>query len=637
MYRRPPLLTYFILASLLLPQIASAQKHHKPKLNEDVPLPADFALDYQLGLAERSRIRGSSALLQNTAYNEAGTAVFTKLVQNPSVASLGLPYRWNFTIIDDGSVNAHSLPDGEVSVGSGLAKLIGTNRGLWSAVLSHETAHTARRHAVRKYLYSVYIAQQIQYYEARARAGDNSANWSLLALRIAAPIAAAKLSRNLEHDADIQGMMLMAREGYHPDYVFSLHHLLRAATGEQSKFAAFFSTHPRWETRDQRDDRAYADALAEYNRQWPDADASPGGRPPLVAFVGKPSGRENKQTNTADLSLPIYCRNATRPLQFVMTFRKDKRLIQTSDEQFRKENGELIFRQNFTCSEKTEATPIIVQLPATLVSKDDRKVEALVYVYSNDGAFLEEYKPFPVHFPKPLAPRIGSAGLPPKQDKSSQAAQSAAVAATEIKKEPDLPTQGAKRVAPVGTAAGGGPISTATSEKTSTLVVTSEPTEAAIYVDDSPSGIAPVTLRLNSGQRVIRAFKDGYQNWFRAVTVQADQNLSLTVIMQKDSGLSKQAEKVVASGIAQVPTAGGGPISTGPGENSSTIIVTSEPTGAAIYVDDSSVGIAPVTLKLKPGQHVIRAFKNGYQNWFRAVTVETGQNSSLTVTMQKSE
>ena len=401
MSNRLPRLTCFILAALLLPQVVNAQKHRKSKLSEDVDLPVDFALDYQLGLAERGKIRGSSTLLENTAYNEAGTSVFTKLVQNSSVASLGLPYRWNFTIVDDGSVNANSLADGEVSVGSGLAKLIGTSPGLWSAVLSHETAHTARRHAVRKYLYNVYVAQQVQYYQARVLAGDNSANWSLVGLRIAAPIAAAKLSRNLEHDADIQGMMLMAREGYHPDFVFALHHILRATTGERSKFAAFFSTHPRWETRDQRDDRAYADALAEYGRSWPDPDASPGGKPPMVAFVGKPSAQENKKTKTADLTLPVYCRNAASPLKFVINFHKDKRLIQALDEQYRNDRGELVFRQDFECSEKTEATPIVVHLPATLVSKNERKVKAVVYVYSGDGVFLEEFKPFDVHFPKP--------------------------------------------------------------------------------------------------------------------------------------------------------------------------------------------------------------------------------------------
>ncbi len=314
MRKIPALLACVILASFL-PQIALAQKHAKAKLKDDVALPSDFALDYQLGLSERGKIRGGNALLEGTPYNEAGSAVFSKLILNPSVASLGLPYKWNFTIVNDGSVNAYSLPDGEVSVGSGLAKLIGTNPGLWSAVLSHETAHTARRHAVRKYLYSVYVNEMIQYYQLRARAGDNSANWAILGLRISAPIAAARLSRNLEHDADIHGMMLMAREGYHPDYVFGLHHLVRASTGEQSKFMAFFSSHPRWETRDQRDDRAYADALAEYDRLWPDPTVSPGGMPPLVAFVGKPSAQENKKDKTADLTLPIYCRNAAEPLQ----------------------------------------------------------------------------------------------------------------------------------------------------------------------------------------------------------------------------------------------------------------------------------------------------------------------------------
>src|SRR6202158_704076 len=197
MFSRLPVLTCFILAALLLPNAVNAQKHRKSKLSEDVDLPVDFALDYQLGLAERGKIRGSSALLENTPYNEAGTGVFSKFVQDASVTSLNLPYRWNFTILDNGSVNAYSLPDGEVSVGSGLAKLIGTKPGLWAAVLSHETSHTARRHAVRKYLYSMYVAAQIQYYEARVRAGDTNANWSLVGIRIAAPIAAAKLSRNL--------------------------------------------------------------------------------------------------------------------------------------------------------------------------------------------------------------------------------------------------------------------------------------------------------------------------------------------------------------------------------------------------------------------------------------------------------
>jgi hypothetical protein len=401
MDRSAALCIRLILGLLMLVPPASAQRRQKVKLDEDVPLPADFSIDYSLGIAERARIRGASSLLENTEYNEAGTQVLSRFLTDTSVSSLALPYQWNFTIVNDGSINAYSLPDGEVSVGSGLAKLIGTKPGMWAAVLSHETAHVARRHWVRKYLYDLYVAAQVRYYQARVQAGDNNANWSLVGLRIAAPIARAKLSRNLEHDADIQGMMLMAREGYHPDFVFALHHLLRATTGDQSHFAAFFSSHPRWETRDQRDDRAYADALAEYNRIWPDPETSPGGKPPLVTFVGKPSAQENKQAKAADLTLPIYCRNATEPLQLVLLFQKDKHPVQAADAQYRNEKGELVFKQEFECSEKTEATPIVLHLPTTLVSKDDRKSQASVYVFSREGELLDEFKPLDIHFPKP--------------------------------------------------------------------------------------------------------------------------------------------------------------------------------------------------------------------------------------------
>jgi hypothetical protein len=377
------------------------KKNRSTKLNENIQLPSDFAIDYQLGLSMRGQVHGKSPLLTDTPMNLAGETVFEQLVGDASVRTLNLPYRWNFTIVDDNSVNASSLPDGEICVGSGLAKLIGTNPGLWAAVVSHETEHTARRHWVRKYMFELNVQAQLAYYSARVAAGDNNANWSIVGLRIAAPIARAKLSRDLEHDADIQGMMLMAQEGYHPDYVFALHHLLRATTGEQSKFAAFFSTHPRWETRDQRDDKAYSDALAEYNQRWPDSSTSPGGNPPLVAFAGKATAQENRRAKTADLALPIYCRNATELVQAVIFFEKNHKFLKSASPEFSDSDGNLIFRQQFECTEKSEATPVIVQLPATLVPKEDRKVEARIEVFSSAGVFLEEFRPVTVHFPKP--------------------------------------------------------------------------------------------------------------------------------------------------------------------------------------------------------------------------------------------
>jgi hypothetical protein len=399
--RLPYGLLFLIFSLISLATPALAQRHHSNNLNENIPLPPDYAIDYQLSLGMRGQVHGSSSLLTDTPMNLAGDAVFQKLVNDGSVRAQSVPYRWNFTIVNDDSINAYSLPDGEICVGSGLAKLVGTNSGLWAAVLSHETEHAARRHWVRKYLFEIYLQQQLAYYQARIAAGDNNANWSIVGLRIAAPIARARLSRNLEHEADIHGMMLMANEGYHPDYVFALHHLMRATTGEQSNFAAFFSTHPRWETRDQRDDKAYAEALTEFNQLWPDAAASPGGVPPMVAFAGKASAQENRQTKTADLTLPIYCRNASEPVLAMIFLKKDQQYVKAPSQELSDSKGDLVFRHQFECNEKSEASPIVVRLPASLVKKDDRKVQAFVGVFSQEGDFLDEFKPFTVHFPKP--------------------------------------------------------------------------------------------------------------------------------------------------------------------------------------------------------------------------------------------
>jgi hypothetical protein len=130
-------------------------------------------------------------------------------------------------------------------------------------------------------------------------------------------------------------MRLMAIAGYHPDCVFALHHLLRIQTGEQSKFAAFFQDHPRWETRDQRSEQAYSEALQQFNTLWPNPLFSPGGEPVLVAFAGHPQAKENKTEGTVDLHLPLYCRNARDPLSLVIHLNKDKHELQTDNPAYR--------------------------------------------------------------------------------------------------------------------------------------------------------------------------------------------------------------------------------------------------------------------------------------------------------------
>jgi hypothetical protein len=396
---KPSVCLAVVLVLLSTCSIALGQRAGTPKLRDDIDLPAEYDLDLQLGIAQRSKIVGSHSLVEGTQWNNVSSQVMQSFLDDPAVASLGLPYHWTLEIVNDDFVNAFSTAGGNVGVHSGLAKLMGDDPGLWAAALSHETAHVFRRHTVRKYLYALYVAQLREYYRQLALRGDKSANWSLVALNIAAPIAQAKLSRDMEHDADIQGMMLMARAGYHPDFVFALHHLVRLRSGDQSHLAAFFSGHPRWETRDQRDDKAYSEALAEYQRRWPVPAVSPGGSPPVVVFVGKAKAVENKNEKSADLSLPIYCRNASSDLTLRVHFLKEKKPVRALQTSNADEAGRLVFTQAFPCQDTGES-PLTVKVPAGLVSNQDRKVKGFAEVLSPVGNVLERYALFDVHFPK---------------------------------------------------------------------------------------------------------------------------------------------------------------------------------------------------------------------------------------------
>lgn len=362
---------------------------------QDLQLPSDYGIDIQLGMNSRPRMLGSSSEISGTQANQTGDEVFHRLI----AAGFSQPYPWKLTLVDNNVINAGSTAGGQLYVYGGMLPIIGQNKGLWAAVLSHETAHTGRRHQVRLYMQELYNQRMIQYYRMRAAAGDKSANWALIGFTTASVIATKKLARDQEHDADEQGMLLMARAGYHPDYVFALHHVLLMYTGEQSKFGAFFSDHPRWETRDQRSDNVYADALMEFNRVWLDAAASPGGRPPVVAFVGQPQAKENQQEQTADITVPIYCHNAEGPVKLLLSFEKDKHPVKATDPQFATKDGDLLIQQNASCLDKDDASLISLHIPATVVSDRDRSVKATLLVADGDS-MIARSKAFDVHFPK---------------------------------------------------------------------------------------------------------------------------------------------------------------------------------------------------------------------------------------------
>ena len=481
-------------------------------IGQDLQLPADYGIDIQLAAVGRARAMHGSTEITGTKANEVGDEVFHRLIDS----GFRQPYPWKLTLLNNGILNATSTPAGQIYVDGGMLPVIGQNKGLWAAVLSHETAHTGRRHGVILYLRELYNQRMIQYYRARIQAGDKSANWGLIGFATASRITLKKLQRDQEHDADQQGMLLMARAGYHPDNVFALHHLLVMRTGEQSKFAAFFSDHPRWETRDQRSDKVYADALAEFNSRWPDASLSPGGRPPVVAFLGQPEARPDNVSGATEIKVPMYCRNSDQPVNLVLAFTKDNRPVKAAKSEFANKDGNLVIYDRADCLEKNETTPVIVRVPAEAIQDRDRALKAVAYIGS-EGEPIAVSKPFDVHFPKPKRqPSVSIAGevaKPSLQSSPASATVRGAAAKTESK-------------SPVGTAslpiANLGPSNlSASSDALGTLLITSTNEGAQIFVDSTGQGKVPVKVMLKPGNHSVQVVVDGYEDWVQEVTINA--------------------------------------------------------------------------------------------------------------------
>jgi Peptidase family M48 len=398
-FRAADLILILFLLTALNPAFGGKKA---PKLAETVDLPSSFDLDFKLAATQRVNLNAQSGEVHDDAAGQVGAEVFQRLVGTQMISGAGLPYAWTFRLYNNPAINAGSLPDGEVEAYTGIARLLGTDRGLWAAVLAHEIAHVERRHGIRKYLFHQYVEEQVQYWQLRARLGDKGAGWTALGVRIAGNLAEKKLSRDLEHDADMQGMLLMARAGYHPDYVFAMHHLLRMSSPERSKVGTFFfSDHPRWESRDQRTERAYTEALAEYTRLWENPETSPGGVPPAIAFLTDVRGSENKEGESGDLSLALSCRNVGSPVALAIHLTKgDGAPVKSMLSEYQDSAGNVVIHEYAQCLDADSARRTVVHIPATIIPAQDRKLRAQIEVLSPRDKILERSKIFDVHFPK---------------------------------------------------------------------------------------------------------------------------------------------------------------------------------------------------------------------------------------------
>ena len=134
------------------------------------------------------------------------------------------------------------------------------------------------------------------------------------------------------------------------------------------------------------------------------------------------------------------------------------------------------------------------------------------------------------------------------------------------------------------------------------ILVSSSPSGADIYLDGIHEGTTPKMISsVTVGSHTIKFKKSGYEDITRTFTVRADETATVYETL---------AELAPETG---------------------SILVSSSPSGADIYLDGAYKSTTPATVSdVSPGAHTLKLEKYGYVEWLTSVHVTSGVTESIT-------
>jgi predicted Zn-dependent protease len=186
--------------------------------------------------------------------------VGTELVQ--SALGEQNPYPFEFHVLkNQQAINAFALPGGQVFVTAGLLDQLATD-GQLAAVLAHEIAHVARRHAAER-LSDASLTQGLTgalILSAKDSENPDSQKAAEVALALSHLIN-MKYGREDELEADRDGIQIMSMAGYDPRGLLQVIAILQAAGNGRTP--EFFSTHPGPDRRIERIEAAITELFPE--------------------------------------------------------------------------------------------------------------------------------------------------------------------------------------------------------------------------------------------------------------------------------------------------------------------------------------------------------------------------------------
>jgi len=210
--------------------------------------------DIKIGRTYSQQFEAASKMIQDPVVNEYVNRIGQNLVRNSDAK---VPF--TIKVVDADDVNAMALPGGFFYVNSGLI-LAADDEAELAAVMAHEIAHVALRHATRGQTRAdianiatiplIFLGGGIGY-AARQAAG------------IGLPMTFLKFSRSFEAEADYFGLEYMYKAGYDPNAFVTIFEKLQALDKKKpGALSKAFSTHPQTPDRIQKSQEEISSILA---------------------------------------------------------------------------------------------------------------------------------------------------------------------------------------------------------------------------------------------------------------------------------------------------------------------------------------------------------------------------------------
>ena len=197
-----------------------------------------YSYDREMALGRdlSKQVESMSKLVTDPVVTEYVNRIGQNLVRNSDAR---VPF--TIKVLDNEEVNAFALPGGFFYVDSGLI-LAADNEAELAAVMAHEIAHVAARHATKNMTKSeIWNLASIPLMFVGGPAGYAIAEIA----SIAVPMTFLKFSRDAEREADLLGLEYDYAAGYDPQAFVQFFEKLNVdEKTKHAKLAKMFSTHP---------------------------------------------------------------------------------------------------------------------------------------------------------------------------------------------------------------------------------------------------------------------------------------------------------------------------------------------------------------------------------------------------------